>query len=68
MSYVSLRPPYLTGQTAAELIHDKADKSKDHMGLETWKNSPEGRIIVSDVTVAKNLKEQLQLSLIILKI
>jgi hypothetical protein len=44
----------ITGQTAAELIHTKADRNKDHMGLTTWKNSPQGRILKSDVTVAKN--------------
>jgi hypothetical protein len=44
----------ITGQTAAELIHTKADRNKDYMGLTTWKNSPQGRILKSDVTVAKN--------------
>lgn len=44
----------ITGQTAAEIIYSKSDKSKDHMGLTTWKNSPQGRILKSDVTVAKN--------------
>jgi hypothetical protein len=44
----------VTGQTAAEIIYTKADKSSEHMGLETWKHSPEGRILVSDVKVAKN--------------
>jgi len=44
----------ITGKTAAEIIHDKADKDKDHMGLTTWKNSPDGRILQSDVVVAKN--------------
>jgi len=44
----------ITGQTAAELIHTKADRNKDHMGLTTWKNSPQGRILKSDVIVAKN--------------
>ena len=44
----------ITGQTAAEIIHAKADRSKDHMGLTTWKNSPEGRILKSDVIIAKN--------------
>lgn len=44
----------ITGQTAAEIIHDKADKAQDNMGLQTWKNAPDGRILKSDVTVAKN--------------
>ncbi|MDD2577499.1 MAG: virulence RhuM family protein, partial [Bacteroidales bacterium] len=44
----------ITGQTAAEIIYTKADKSADNMGLTTWKNSPEGRILKSDVTIAKN--------------
>lgn len=45
--------------TAAELIMDRASSSKEHMGLTTWKNAPEGKIIKSDVSVAKNyLTEQ----------
>jgi len=44
----------ITGQTAAEIIHAKADKAQDNMGLQTWKNAPDGRILKSDVTVAKN--------------
>ncbi|MDR0970080.1 MAG: virulence RhuM family protein [Lentimicrobiaceae bacterium] len=49
----------ITGQTAAEIIYTKADRTKTNMGLETWKNSPDGRILKSDVTVAKNyLPEQ----------
>ncbi len=49
----------ITGQTAAEIIYNKADKSKPFMGLKTWKNAPKGRILPSDVTVAKNyLKEK----------
>lgn len=42
------------GQTAAEKIHTSADQSKPAMGLTTWKNSPAGRVLKSDVTVAKN--------------
>lgn len=42
------------GETAAEKIYSSADKSKEKMGLTTWKNSPNGRILKSDVTVAKN--------------
>lgn len=44
----------ITGQTAAEIIYTKADHTKEHMGLATWKNSPDGRILKSDVTIAKN--------------
>ena len=49
----------ITGQTAAEIIYSKADHTKEHMGLTTWKNSPNGRILKSDVAIAKNyLSEQ----------
>ena len=44
----------ITGQTAAEIIYTKADRKAKNMGLSTWKNSPDGRILKSDVTVAKN--------------
>ena len=44
----------ITGQTAAEIIYTKADSNKEHMGLTTWKHSPDGRILKSDVSVAKN--------------
>lgn len=44
----------ITGQTAAEIIYTKADHTKDNMGLTAWKNSPDGRILKSDVSVAKN--------------
>ena len=44
----------IMGQTAAEIIYQNADHTKEHMGLTTWKNSPDGRILKSDVTVAKN--------------
>ena len=49
----------ITGQTAAEIIYTKADHKKANMGLTTWKNAPDGRILKSDVLVAKNyLSEQ----------
>lgn len=51
----------ITGQTAAEIIYDKADGKKDHMGLTTWKNSPDGRILKSDVTIAKNYLDEKQI-------
>jgi hypothetical protein len=44
----------ITKQTAAEIIYQKADKSEPFMGLMTWKNSPAGRVLPSDVTIAKN--------------
>ena len=44
----------ITGQTAAEIIYNKADHTKEHMGLTTWKNAPDGRILKSDVSIAKN--------------
>ena len=44
----------ITGQTAAEIVYYKADSTQDHMGLETWANAPDGRILKSDVSIAKN--------------
>jgi hypothetical protein len=44
----------VTKQTAAEIIYDRADAERPHMGLTTWKNAPDGRVIKSDVTIAKN--------------
>lgn len=44
----------ITGQTAAEIIYEKADHTKENMGLTTWKNSPNGRILKSDTNIAKN--------------
>lgn len=44
----------ITGKTAAEVVYDSANKDKEHMGLTSWKNSPDGRILQSDVVVAKN--------------
>ena len=48
----------ITGQTAAEIIYASADHTKEHMGLKTWKNAPDGRILKSDVTVAKNYLDE----------
>ena len=49
----------VTHQTAAEIVYDRADAEKPHMGLMTWKNAPDGRVVKSDVTIAKNyLSEQ----------
>lgn len=44
----------ITGQTSAEIIYEKADKTKPFMGLQTWKNSPDGRVLKSDSIIAKN--------------
>lgn len=44
----------ITGKTAPEIIYTNADHTKEHMGLETWKNAPDGRILLSDTKVAKN--------------
>lgn len=44
----------ITGQTAAEIIYSKSDRKKVHMGLLYWKNASDGRILKSDVTIAKN--------------
>lgn len=51
----------ITGKTAAEIIYDKADHSKPNMGLTTWKNSPDGRILKSDTHVAKNYLTESQI-------
>ena len=51
----------ITGQTAAEIIDSRADHTKPNMGLTTWKNSPDGRILKSDVTVAKNYLDEKQI-------
>ena len=48
----------ITGQTAAEIIYSKADYTKDHMGLTTWKNAPDGRVLKSDVSIAKNYLQE----------
>jgi len=44
----------ITNQTAAEIVYSKADHTKENMGLTTWKNSPDGRILKSDTSIAKN--------------
>ena len=48
----------ITGQTAAEIIYTKADHIQEHMGLTTWKNAPDGRILKSDVSIAKNYLQE----------
>ena len=51
----------ITGKTAAEIIYTQADRNKQNMGLTTWKNSPEGRILKSDVLIAKNYLQENQI-------
>jgi hypothetical protein len=51
-----------TGQTAAEIIYGRADAEKRYMGLTTWKNSPRGKILKSDVTIAKNYLNEDEIS------
>ncbi|PKF75233.1 virulence RhuM family protein [Chryseobacterium sp. PMSZPI] len=48
----------ITGKTAPEIIYSTADKSKDNMGLTTWKNAPDGRILKQDIVVAKNYLQE----------
>jgi len=51
----------ITGQTAAEIIYNNADSTKEHMGLTTWKNAPSGRVLKSDVSIAKNYLNEKQI-------
>ena len=48
----------ITGQTAAEIIYTTEDNTQEHMGLTTWKNAPDGRILKSDVSIAKNYLQE----------
>ena len=52
----------VTGQTAAEIIHNRVNASKPNMGLTTWKNAPDGKIQKTDVTIAKNYLEEKEIS------
>ena len=49
------------GRTAAELIVERADAEKEHMGLTTWENAPDGKIVKTDVSIAKNYLKQMEL-------
>ena len=49
------------GRTAAELIGDRANAEKEHMGLTTWENAPDGKIVKTDVSIAKNYLKQMEL-------
>lgn len=51
----------ITGSTASEIVYKNADHTKEHMGLTTWKHSPDGRILKSDVTIAKNYLTEKQI-------
>lgn len=51
----------IVGQTVAEIVYSRADKEKENMGLTTWKNAPDGRILKSDVVVAKNYLDEKQI-------
>lgn len=51
----------ITGQTGAEIVYSRADHTKENMGLTTWKNAPDGRILKSDVKVAKNYLDEKQI-------
>jgi hypothetical protein len=51
----------ITGKTAAEIIYNEADRNKEHMGLTTWNDSPGGRILKSDVIVAKNYLQETEI-------
>ena len=52
----------VSGKTAAELVYNRADAQKEHMGLTNWKNSPDGKIYKSDVTIAKNYLNEKEIS------
>jgi hypothetical protein len=49
------------GRTAAELIMERADADKEHMGLTTWENAPDGKIVKTDVSIAKNYLKEMEL-------
>ncbi len=51
----------ITGKTAPEIIYTRADHTKDHMGLQTWKNAPDGRVLLSDTKVAKNYLPEVEI-------
>lgn len=51
----------ITGQTAPEIIYTRADHMKEHMGLQTWKNAPDGRVLLSDAKIAKNYLPEVEI-------
>lgn len=52
----------ITGKTAAELIFERVDSRKTHMGLTNWKNSPDGKIMKYDISIAKNYLQKDELN------
>ena len=52
----------VSGNTAAEIVYNRADSTQKHMGLTSWKNSPDGKIYKSDVTIAKNYLNEKEIS------
>ena len=54
----------IVGNTAAEIVYEKADGGKPYMGLTSWKNSPDGRVLKSDVAIAKNYLTQKELDML----
>ena len=56
----------ISHKTAAEIIYDRVDSNKENMGLKSWKNSPNGKILKSDVRIAKNYLNEEELNEIIL--
>lgn len=51
----------IVGRTAAEIVYDRADHTRENMGLTTWKNAPDGRILKSDTSIAKNYLDEQQI-------
>lgn len=51
----------IIGKTAAEIVYDGADHTRENMGLTTWKNAPDGRILKSDTSIAKNYLDEKQI-------
>jgi hypothetical protein len=52
------------GHTAAELVHERADSTQPNMGLKTWKNAPKGKILKTDVSIAKNYLDAKEIDLL----
>lgn len=52
----------ITGHTAPEIIYERVDSAKSNMGMQTWKNAPDGKILKSDVTISKNYLSQKEIS------
>jgi len=52
----------LSSTTAAELIVERADAEQEHMGLTSWENAPDGKIVKTDVSIAKNYLKEIELA------